>query len=254
MILVIAGTQDGRELAGFLLNKGYQVTASVISQYGRKLAEQYPGIKVNDKMLDENELRDYLLANDIKVLVDASHPYAANVSVNSMKACHLAEVPYIRYERSAIEFTYDKVFSVYSYDDAAKKASELGNTVFLTTGSRNVKTFVKAPSLIGHRIVARILPTADVIAEVTELGLTPKDIVALQGPFTKEFNLVMFKEYGAEVIVSKNSGIVGGADTKFEAAKELGLPIVLIEKPEIAYDKKAESFAEVADFIKNNLN
>ena len=102
MIFVAAGTQDGRELAGALLQAGYDVTASVVSSYGEKLLEQYPRLIINDKPLDEDALKDYIWQHDIRIFVDASHPYAANVSGNAMRACRATNIPYIRYERASV--------------------------------------------------------------------------------------------------------------------------------------------------------
>ena len=145
MIFVAAGTQDGRELAGFLLEHGYRVTASVVSRYGEQLLERYRGIAVNDKPLDAEGLKDFLKEHGARILVDASHPYAANVSRNSMEACHGLGIPYLRYEREGTPVTYSKVFRVTSYEEAAKKAAELGKNVFFTTGSRNLRIFKESP-------------------------------------------------------------------------------------------------------------
>ena len=250
MIFVAAGTQDGRELAGFLLKHGYSVTASVVSRYGKQLLEEYKGIKVNDKPLDGEGLRSYLEDEGAVLVVDASHPYAANVSRNAMEACHALGIPYLRYERPGVPMAYDRLFCVTGYEEAAKKASELGKNIFLTTGSRNLRAFKESPHLKDCRITARVLPTPEVISELTDMGFAPRDIVALQGPFSEKLNEELFRQYGAEVIVTKNGGRIGGADTKFAAAEALGLPVVLIERPELEYDHVAETFEEVLSFVR----
>ena len=250
MIFVIAGTEDGRELAGFLLNNGFEVTASVVSNYGKVLLERYEGIKINDKKLDEKELVELLLNDNIEVLVDASHPYAVNVSANAMSACHMAKVPYIRYERESIPLTYNKIFHVIDYEAAAVKAAEFGKNIFLTTGSRNLETFVKAPALKNCRLIARILPTAEVLSECERLGFIPKNVVAIQGPFSTELNIEMFRHYQADVIVSKDSGQIGGVDTKLTAAERLNLPVILIDRPAIRYDNVVSDFGSVLAFCK----
>ncbi len=248
MIFVIAGTEDGRELAGFLLNNGFEVTASVISDYGKTLLLQYNGIKIINKKLDENELVELLLNNNIKVLVDASHPYAVNISQNAMTACHRANVYYIRYERESLSMNYDKIFHVDNYESAAIKASQLGKNIFLTIGSRNLKIFVDSPALKNCNLIARILPTAEVLTLCESLGLTPKNIVAMQGAFSVELNIELFKHYGAEVIVSKDSGQIGGVDTKIIAAEKLNLPVVLIDRPKFHYDNVVSTFEDVLKF------
>ena len=86
MIFIAAGTQDGRELAGFILEHGYEVTASVVSEYGEELLNRYKGIKVNNKAMDEAGFVEYFRQNKVECFVDASHPYAANISTNAMRA------------------------------------------------------------------------------------------------------------------------------------------------------------------------
>ena len=249
MIFVAAGTQDGRELAGFLLEKGQSVTASVVSRYGEELLSRYPGICINDRPLDEAALADYCRAHGIAVFVDASHPYAANISENAMRACRACGIPYIRYERQSAPLAYTKAHYVADYEEAAKVAASLGKHVFLTTGSHNLKAFTEAPALQDCVLTARVLPDPKVVEECTALGLRPSQIVALQGPFSEALNEELYKKYEADVVVTKNGGTVGGADTKFAAAMKLGLPLVIVERPRIAYDNMAQTFAEVLEFI-----
>lgn len=249
MIFVAAGTQDGRELAGFLLEKGQRVTASVVSRYGEELLSRYPGICINDRPLDEAALADYCRAHGIAVFVDASHPYAANISANAMNACRACGIPYIRYERQSAPLAYTKAHYVADYEEAAKVAASLGKHVFLTTGSHNLKAFTEAPALQDCVLTARVLPDPKVVEECTALGLRPSQIVALQGPFSEVLNEELYKKYEADVVVTKNGGTVGGADTKFAAAMKLGLPLVIVERPRIAYDNMAQTFAEVLEFI-----
>lgn len=249
MIFVAAGTQDGRELAGFLLERGQAVTASVVSRYGEELLARYPGIRINDRPLDEAALAAYCREHDVAVFVDASHPYAANISENAMHACRACGVPYIRYERQSAPLDYEKAHYAADYEEAAKTAASLGKNIFLTTGSRNLRAFAESPALADCVLTARVLPDPKVIEECTALGFRPSHIVALQGPFSETLNEELYKKYEADVVVTKNGGTIGGADTKFAAAMKLGLPLVIVEKPRIAYDNMAQTFEEVLAFV-----
>ena len=246
-IFLIAGTEDGRKLAEFLSERGLDVTASVVSDYGRKLLEHCVEIKINDKPLDRDELEKILRAENFSALVDASHPYAKNISANAIAATQAAQINYVRYEREESDFAYEKIFCVDSYEAAAIKASELGKNIFLTTGSRNLKIFVDF--LKGCNLTARVLPTADVLAQCEALGLSPKQIVAMQGPFSTALNVEIFKHAGAEVIVTKNSGQIGGADTKIAAAEILNLPVVMINRPKLFYPSLATTFNDVMKLL-----
>ena len=252
MIFVLAGTQDGREIVRLLLEQGHDVAASVVSSYGGELLAHACGQRclINDKPLDEAALKDYLQEHDIRLLVDASHPYAANVSRNAIAVCQALSIPYIRYERDLSKLDYDRITVVHSYEEAAQAAAALGKKIFLTTGSRNLDKFVHSPDLKNCELTARVLPTAEVIGLCESLGLDAGHIVALQGPFSMELNRELFRKYGAEVIITKNSGTIGGTDTKFAAAAELNLPIVLIDRPKLNYPCITHDYAEVLAFAR----
>ena len=254
MIFVAAGTQDGRELVGLLLDKGYEVTASVVSHYGEQLLAASAGKKliINEKPLDETALEAYLREHDIRCFVDASHPYAVNVSKNAMAACRSRHIPYIRYERLLTELTYEKI-QVHSYAEAAKAAAACGKHVFLTTGSRNLQKFTEAKVLqdAGAILTARVLPTAEVIALCENLGLQPKQIVAMQGPFSAALNRELFLKYKADVVVTKNSGAIGGTDTKIMAAEDLGLPVIVIDRPVLPYEHLVHRYEDVLSFLED---
>lgn len=250
MILVLAGTKDGRDLIALLAGAGYQVLASAFSQYGGELIS-LENVRVHTGPLDAEGLAKLITSNEIDVLVDASHPYAVNVSQNGMLACEKTGIPYLRYERPrGVMPVYEGLSVVDDYKQAIEKAATLGKNLFLTTGSRHLKLFKEAACLREHRIIARVLPEASVIKECIELGFSPKDIVAIQGPFSHELNMALFKEYEADVIVTKNSGKIGGSDTKMTAAMALGLPLVVIDRPQIHYTKIVYQIEEVIQFIK----
>ena len=247
-IFLMAGTEDGRKLAEYLSENHYEVTASVVSEYGKKLLAQYENISVNDKKLDAAELAEILTAGKFDALVDASHPYAENASRNALKACNDINIPYLRFERATGEFErLEGIYHVADYEQAAVKAAELGKNIFLTTGSKTLKIFVEL--LKDCNITARVLPTAEVLAECEKLGLTPKQIIAVQGAFSTEMNIEMFKHAQAEVIVTKDSGKIGGADTKIAAAQVLKIPVVVIDRPKISYPNVATTFSEVFKFL-----
>jgi precorrin-6A/cobalt-precorrin-6A reductase len=82
------------------------------------------------------------------------------------------------------------------------------------------------------------------------MGFKPRDIVALQGPFSHELNVALFTAYAAEVVVTKNSGAIGGSDTKFTAAVALSLPLVIIDRPAVQYSAVVASIPAVINFVK----
>ena len=251
MILVLAGTLDGRELAVRLAKAGHQVMVSVISEYGRSLAE-LPGICVHTGQLTVDGMQSLIADQDITVIVDASHPYAINASLNAMTASELAGIEYIRYERTEVCMPeYERLYVTSDAAHAAKLAASLGKVIFLTTGSRTLKIFRDEPLLVNCRLIARVLPQPEVVQECVDLGFNPGDIVAIKGPFSQQLNGALFKEYNTEVIITKNSGTIGGADTKIAAAIELNLPIVVIDRPTINYRNLCQTQDQVMKLVEN---
>ena len=250
MILVLAGTRDGRDLALELANEGYNILLSAFSEYGGELARQ-ANLTVRVGALDAVGLQQLLEQQAIAIVVDASHPYAANISRNAMNACQQTGKPYIRYERPiAVLPDYQQLYQVPTAAEAAKLAATLGKVVFLTTGSRTLAVFKSEPTLSAHRIITRVLPDPTVLKECLELGFQPRDIVAIEGPFSHNMNIVLFRDYQAEVIVTKNSGQVGGSDTKISAAMELNLPLVVINRPTISYSLVGHCSERIIQLIK----
>ena len=250
MILVLSGTRDGRRLVQKLKEQGYELLVSVTTEYGRDLMEADDTF-INAAPLDTAGMVNLIRLKNMRCIVDASHPYAVNVSRNAMEAARTAGIVYIRYERpAALLPSYDRLFLVNSYEEAAVKAGQLGTNIFLTTGSRHVEIFKQHSALSQHRLIARVLPQVKSIEDCLAAGFSLKDIIAVQGPFSHEFNKAMFVAYAAEAVVMKNSGSIGGTDTKLTAAMELGLAIIVIDRPQMDYGKAVQSFQAVADCLK----
>lgn len=249
MIWVIAGTLDGRTLAVDIQERtGEKVLVSVVSAYGAKLS-QHEGIEVFTGRLDQAGMCQMIKDKGIHVLIDASHPYAAIVTATAQEAAKTMDIPFFRYERKEVPLPrYDKLHHVANEEEAAALAGQLGNRVYLTTGSKTMAIFAGSPALQGKDVWTRVLPTAEVLQMMKDLQVSPKRIIAMQGPFSYDMNRVMFKDTGAQVVVMKNSGLVGGSDTKLQAAMDLGLHIILIDRPHIQIDgpivgSKEEFFA-----------
>lgn len=250
MILVLAGTQDGREIAAGLREAGYEVIASVVSEYGRELVAQ-SGVPVQAAAMNEQELQQFVIQHGIRLMIDATHPYAVNVSRNARQVAANLHIPCLRYERpdSALPI-YAKLVLAPDMQRAAEMAVGLGKTVFLTTGSHSLPLFRAAAAGRDCRLIARVLPQPEVIADCIANGFSPADIIAAQGPFSQELNRELFRAYGADVMVTKNSGAIGGTDAKIAAAIELGLIIVVVQRPAALQQQVFESLPALLEYLK----
>ena len=250
MILLMAGTGDARLLLHRLKATGLAVGVSVTTEYGEALLDG-EAERVNREKLDANGLQRLLAAWQITMVVDATHPYAAEASKNALAATQAAGIPYYRYERASVclDEASPLLHTVASVDEAALVAGKLGETIFLTTGSKNLPDFVHHPALQGKRLIARVLPETNVVSQCRALGLSPRDIVAMQGPFSEALNRELFLAYDAQVVVTKESGTVGGCDAKLAAARSLSLPVVMIERPQIAYVRATHDMEKLLKWI-----
>ena len=245
MILVMSGTSDGREVIDRLTKKGYEILATAVTEYGGELIKNKCNCDVIAKALDKEELVELISEKFIKVLIDVTHPYAVNGSQNAMKAADEAGIVYVRYERENIEDSYGRYFDTYS-EAEGYLYKEKGNILF-TIGSNNINYFVDRIPL--ERIFARVLPMKKVVEKCENIGLKPRNIIGLEGPFSKAFNEFLINEFNIKFLVTKETSKVGGFLEKVEAAKSAGIEIIIIRKPEMKYSNEFNSIDQVIEFI-----
>lgn len=226
MIWIIGGTSEAREIVDRIKDlDNYIVT--IATDGGREFVN-------SDKLLvgrmDYQEMIRFCEENDISLIVDLTHPYAKIVSENAKKVAKSLEIYYIRYMRDKIEPRINAIY-LNSYEEAYDYLSGISGTVFFTTGSKNIGDFENVRG--ENRFIYRILPAMESIEECKRHNVQMKDIVALLGPFSKEYNKAMFKEYKPQYCVMKDSGDKGGTLEKLQACEELGIiPIVICREDE----------------------
>lgn len=249
MILFLAGTGDARMLALTLKEKGFNLLATVVTENGANELSQV-GIDVRVGRLTDVEMAALIKEKNFHAIVDASHPFAEEASKNAMKAATLAGVPYIRFEREHQHYDDEKIISVENYEEAAQLALKKKGVIFLATGSKTLEIFTKkllaTPDI---RLIARMLPRLDNMEKCEKLGVPQKNIVAIQGPFTKEFNIALFRQYGVTLLITKESGKAGSVDEKLDATMELGIETILIRRPQLKYETVFSSFEEVTTYL-----
>ncbi|WP_338835000.1 Cobalt-precorrin-6A reductase [Moorella humiferrea] len=236
MILVVGSTGEGRQLIRSLRQEGYEVATWTDSTYGEQLAREDGATFILTVPLTEGNLAALEGGRQPEAVIDATLPYPGRFSLALEAWCRQNSIPYLRFLRPETELPRDSlIHQVTTWEEAARAAAGLGDTIFLTTGTNNLEVFVNNPLFKDKRIVVRVLPEHRVIKKCQDLGLTPRDIIAMQGPFSKEMNKVMFKAYKAGVVVTRDAGPAGGTEAKIAAALALKIPVVLIKRPSIRY-------------------
>ncbi len=247
MIWVLSGTRDASEIIKRLKNGGFDLLASAVTERGIRLAKA-AGATETIGTLDKEGMINIIRARGIKAAVDATHPFATDASINAMRACEELSVPYLRFERQSIDNFGEGVFLVDDFKEAGAKAAELGKVIFYAAGSNNLDVFFGACT--GKRVIVRVLDDVEIVGKCMRLGLKREDVIAATPPFTREENLAMFQEYKADVLVTKESGAVGGLTEKLEAARELGMEIVIVKRPELEYPEVVEDYGEAVEWVK----
>lgn len=168
-------------------------------------------------------LADFIRDHGFDLLVDATHPYAARISANAVEAARLAGVALVSLERLAWERqTGETWHSVASIEEAVKALGPEPKRVFLALGRQELLPFEAAPQ---HRYLIRSVDPVE-----PPLALPDAHYITARGPFALEDEKRMLSENGIEIVVSKNSG--GSASYgKIEAARALGVPVIMIERP-----------------------
>jgi precorrin-6A/cobalt-precorrin-6A reductase len=246
MILFLAGTSDARELALTIQQEGYKVLATVVTDNAAKELDKV-GLTAHVGRLTTADMVELIREGQYKAVVDGSHPYAVEASHNAKAAAVEAGVPYLRYERAGSEIEEHELITVVDdYNEAAELAAQKRGVIMLTTGSKTLHIF--AERLLGlsdTTLVARMLPRKDNMTKCEELGVEQKNIVAMQGPFSKELNKALYRHYGVTLMITKESGKVGAVDEKLSAALEMGIEVIMIGRPEMNYETVYSDFTSV---------
>lgn len=254
MILVLYGTREARELITILRSRGYPVIAAAATAYGGALAGQDGKVEAFTMPPEEAALERLFGEKGVALVIDATHPFPGQLAAVAERVCRKNNIPRVRFDREETKLPDNPlIHQVDAWGEAAAAAARLGSTIFLTTGSNNLEQFLKEPALRGKRVVVRVLPEARVIKKCQDLGLSPRDIVGLQGPFSVKFNRAIFQAYKADVIVTRDSGRESGTDTKITAALALKLPVVLIKRSPSGESCVARTFEQVLEMVELKL-
>ncbi|MDO5808633.1 MAG: precorrin-6A reductase [Lachnospiraceae bacterium] len=231
-VIIFGGTSEGRMLSECLCRNKIAHTLCVATDYGEEVLEPSEYAHVLQGRLDTQQMADLIQSEQCLVVVDATHPYAVEVSKNIRKACEMTEIKYLRFlraEEAVIDVKNDVIVS--SAAEAAAYLDGQEGAIFLTTGSKELPAFTAGVHET-ERLFVRVLPSVQVVASCRELGLEGKQICAMQGPFSEEMNRALLQQTKASWLVTKDTGITGGFPEKVRAARSLGVRLVIIRRPE----------------------
>jgi precorrin-6A/cobalt-precorrin-6A reductase len=239
-ILILGGTTEARQLAGKLAGRaGLSV---VLSLAGRTVDPVAQPVPVRSGGFGGAEgLANYLRDEHVSLLVDATHPYAANISRNAAEASKRAGVPILALRRPAWEAVEgDRWTLVESGEEAMAALGRKPRRVFLALGRQEIAGFSMAPQ---HSYVIRSVDPIE-----PPLAVPDATYILARGPFAEADERALLTSHGIDAIVAKNSG---GSATygKIAAARELGIEVILFRRPDLPDVPSATSVAQLLAMI-----
>jgi cobalt-factor III methyltransferase len=249
-VWVFSGTSDGNALASKLSATGYHVIVSTATEYGREIVcENLPGITIRSGRMGVDARRRELVNSGARAIVDATHPFATTISHQLMQLAEMISIPYLRYERPPARSSSPAVFCKTMQEAAAESVAK-GGRVFLASGARDLPIFLKHEEASRCEWYVRLTPEPDSLQRALDLGVPRANICAMQGPFSKEFDELLWKSWRIDCVVTKESGEVGGFLAKAEAASSLGIRLIVVERPQVDYPIVAYDFDSVVGQLK----
>jgi precorrin-6A/cobalt-precorrin-6A reductase len=239
-VLILGGTAEARRLAGRLATRSD--LAVTLSLAGRTASPAAQGVPVRIGGFGGAQgLADYLGAEHIDALIDATHPYAAMISANAARAAERAKVPLLALRRPPwLPVAGDVWIEVANVAGAVAALAVAPRRVFLALGRKELASFAQAPQ---HHYLVRSVDPVD-----PPLAVPHAVYVTGRGPFDEAHDRAMLQEHRIEVVVAKNSG---GSATygKIIAARTLGLPVILLQRPTLPHVAAVETVEEAVAWL-----
>ena len=228
-VLVFAGTTEGYEVCRFLAAHQVQTMGFVATEYGSKSLTENEYLTVQTGRLDEAAMEQIFAREKPEMVLDATHPYAAEVTMNIRTACEKTQTSYYRVLRE-MGGHEEKAVYVESVQAAAQYLDQTQGNVLLTTGSKELAGFTGMKDY-QERLYARVLSLPNVMQACAGLGFEGKHLIGMQGPFSRELNAAMLRQYHCKYLVTKDTGKAGGFQNKIDAALECDAIPVIIGRP-----------------------
>lgn len=237
-LLILGGTTEANALAKAVSEQGLNATYSYAGRVDTPRPQPLP-TRVGGFGGAEG-LACYIRDHGVTHVIDATHPFAAQMSGNAAQACAQTDTPLAALTRPAwAEGEADNWIHVANVDTAVEALSGPAQRVFLAVGRMHLAEFAAQSQ---HHYLLRL---------VDEPGAVPMpnaDVEVSRGPFTVEGDIELMRRHGTELVVSKNAG-GSGARAKLDAARQLELPVLMIDRPAVPQRTEMATTLQVLDWL-----
>lgn len=255
MILVLGGTTEAKQVTELLVQENIPVVVSTAYDFAKDFIQEHPLIETISGKLDSSLLEHLIQEKGIEAIVDATHPFALEITENAEQACLKTGVKYIRLERADAKNTfdvpYDKLHHVDSIVDAARLAGSLGRVLFFAIGSSGAQVIADNIDAGCVRYI-RILPHETSKDKCLKAGFKESEIITGVGPFSYKDNYELWERLKVDVVVTKESGTAGGFFEKIDAARDLDIHVVVVSRPKVK-SLTIMNAEEIKDYIKTHF-
>ncbi|MCM3566030.1 cobalt-precorrin-6A reductase [Hydrogenophaga intermedia] len=238
-ILLLGGTSEASALAGCLAERGENAVLSYAGRVSQPKAQPIP-VRIGGFGGVPGLVR-YLQEHHVTHLVDATHPFATQMSRHAVEAAQQTGIALLALTRPPWRAGPGDRWQAVP-DMAAAVAALAGppKRVLLALGRLHCAEFAAQPQ---HHYILRLVD-----APIEPPALPHHTVVVSRGPFGVSGDLALMRRQGVDIVVAKNAGGVG-AEAKLHAARSLGLPVVMVERPPIAHRREASSVAQVLEWL-----
>ncbi len=252
MILILGGTSEARELILLCVQHNIPVLYTSTTHI---LDEIAPTVECRIGKLSSKALQELILDRNISGVVDATHPFAVNISRLAMDVCNRMKTPYLRLERESVVNLGDgrNVRRVETIEQVGSLACETPGGILSAIGVRKLPELVIQLGDRKKDLFARVLPVVDSLAICDQLGIRPSHIIGMRGPFSAEFDGLLIREFGIKTMIAKESGDRGGLTAKITACEQTGCKLLLLVRPAMQYPHQVSSPTKCLDWINAHL-
>lgn len=211
-----------------LTQKQIDTLACVATEYGESLLTPFDSLRIHTGRLDKRGMEELFTAENPRLVIDATHPYATEVSDNICAACKCTGKKLMRLLRNESKSDGCQIFS--SIDELVRWLNQQPGMIFSTLGAKEAAALTAVRDY-QERVWIRILPDEAGLSACLSAGFLARHIICMQGPFSKELNAALFREAGAQILLTKESGQAGGYPEKREAARACGMTVAMLSRP-----------------------
>jgi precorrin-6A/cobalt-precorrin-6A reductase len=243
-IWLIGGTSDSANIARIIFPLSLPCLITVTTESALSLYADFPSLSRQVRQLNEHTIKAFCQENNIKLIIDASHPYAQIISQLAINYANLANIPYLRYERALI--TQKTGVELDSLETLLQGDYLLGQRVLLTLGYKALPQF--RPWHDRAILFTRLLPVVNSLETALKAGFTSDRIIALRPPISADLERALWRNWHISLIVTKASGKEGGEAIKKSVATELGINLITIARPSLNYPRQTSNFPDIIAF------